>query len=133
MAGTFGYELDLTRLTEDEKETVRRQCADYHKYNRIIREGDLYRLISPWKDRNRCAWSYVSPDKREALVTFVVIRCGVYERYYLRLAGLDPELRYRNEATGQILSGSTLMSAGLCIPETLRDHASRVYHLTAVI
>ncbi len=132
MAGTFGYELDLTKLSDVEKETVRKQCADYHKYYDVIHYGDLYRLISPWEDRTRCAWSYVSADKREALVTFVVIRCAVYERYYLKLDGLDPDRRYLNEATGQVLSGSTWMNAGICIHENLRDYTSRVFHLVAV-
>lgn len=132
MAGTFGYELDLTKLTDAEKEIVKQQCADYHKYYDVIHNGDLYRLISPWKDRTRCAWMFVSEDKSEALLTYVVMRCEVYQRYYVRLAGLDPNKRYRNEQTGQILSGDTLMNAGICIPEVLRDFDSRVFHFVAV-
>lgn len=133
MAGTFGYELDITALTDEEKELVRRQCADYHKYYDVIHYGDLYRLISPFEGgRTRCAWSYVSADKREALLTYVVIRGGVYERFYLRLAGLDPNRMYRNEMTGQVLSGATWMNAGICIHEKLRDYTSRVYHFVAV-
>lgn len=132
MAGTFGYELDLTKLTDAEKDVVRQQCADYHQYYDVIHNGDLYRLISPWKDRTRCAWMFVSADKSEALVTYAVMRSEVYQRYYVRLAGLDPNRRYHNEQTGQILSGDTLMNAGICIPEVLRDFDSRVFHLTAI-
>ena len=132
MAGTFGYELDITKLSDEEKEIVRKQCADYHKYYDVIHYGDLYRLISPWKDRTRCAWSYVSEDKSEAFVTYVVIRCDIHERYYLRLAGLDPNRRYLNETTGQILSGSTWMNAGICIQERLQDFTSRTFHFVAV-
>lgn len=132
LAGTFGYELDLTKLTEEEKEIVREQCADYHKYFDVIHNGNLYRLISPWKDRTKCAWMYVSDDKREALVTYVVIRYRIFQRNYLRLAGLDPNKRYLNEQTGQILSGDTLMRAGMNIQEILKDYDSRVYHFIAV-
>ena len=64
MAGTFGYELDLTKLTDEEKETIRKQCADYHKYYDVIHNGDLYRLISPWEDRTRSAWMYVLANKK---------------------------------------------------------------------
>ena len=32
MAGTFGYELDLNLLTEEEKEMVKQQIQDYKKY-----------------------------------------------------------------------------------------------------
>ncbi len=132
MAGTFGYELDLTKLSDEEKETVRRQCADYHKYHSVIHNGDLYRLISPWKNRKKCAWMYVSEDKREALVTYVLIRCGIQEHHYLRLAGLDPNRLYRNEASGQVLSGAALMNAGLVFTEQMKDYSSVTVHLVAV-
>ena len=132
MSGTFGYELDLTKLTDEEKEAVKEQCKDFHKYYDVIHYGELYRLISPWKDRTRCAWMYVSEDKNEALVTYVVMRGGIHERHYLRLSGLDENKRYLNEQTGQILSGKTLMNAGICICEALRDFASCVFHFVAV-
>ncbi|MBQ7383286.1 MAG: alpha-galactosidase [Clostridia bacterium] len=132
MAGTFGYELDLTKLTDEEKEIVKTQCDDYRKYYNVINYGELYRLISPWSNRRRCAWMYVSEDKSEALVTYVIIRCGVYERYYLRLAGLDPNKRYLNEQTGQVLTGKAWMNAGICLHERLQDHTSRIFHLVAV-
>lgn len=132
LAGTFGYELDLTKLTDEEKETVRKQCEDYHKYFDVIHNGNLYRLISSWKDRAKCAWMYVSDDKNEALVTYVVIRYGIFQRNYLRLSGLDPNKRYLNEQTGQILSGRTLMNAGMNIRDILKDYESRTYRLIAV-
>ena len=144
LAGTFGYELDLTKLTDEEKELVKKQCADYHKYYNVIHNGELYRLISPWENnRRRCAWSYVLPDKSEVLATYVVIRAGIRDRHYLRLAGLDPNRRYRNEETGQTLSGSTLMNAGLNLlnppkdgngktPKDYADFTSVLIHLVAV-
>ncbi len=132
MAGTFGYELDLTKLTDEEKEIVRDQCDKYRKYYDVINYGELYRLISPWKDRTRCAWSYVSEDKKEALVTYVVIRSSIYDMHYIRLKGLDPKKRYLNDQTGDILSGDTLMNAGICIHTKLRDFDSVVFHFTAI-
>ena len=132
MAGTFGYELDLTKLTDEEKEIVKAQCDEYRKYYDVINYGELYRLISPWKDRTRCAWSYVSEDKSEALVTYVVMRSSIYDLHYIRLKGLDPEKRYLCEQTGAILSGDTLMNAGLCIHERLRDFDSCIFHFVAL-
>ena len=127
MSGTFGYELDLTKLTDEEKETVKVQCDEYRKYYDLINKGELYRLISPWKDRTRCAWSFVSEDKSEALVTYVVMKSSIYDRHYVRLRGLDENKRYLNEQTGKILSGRTLMNAGICIQEKMRDFESRMY------
>ena len=132
MSGTFGYELDLTKMTDEERKIVKAQCDEYRKNYDLINKGDLYRLISPWKDRTRCAWSFVSEDKNEALVTYAVMRRGIYDRHYLRLSGLDENKRYLNEQTGQILSGQTLMNAGICIQESLKDYESRVFHFVAV-
>jgi len=131
LSGTFGYELDLTKLSDKEKEIVKHQCRDYHKYYDIIHEGDLYRLISPWKKRTRSAWSFVSPDKREVLVTYVVIRAEVSERHVVRLQGLDPNQMYRDQATGQVLSGAALMNAGLNLQGEFTDLTSRMIHLIA--
>ena len=79
------------------------------------------------KDRTRCAWSFVSEDKSEALVTYVVMKSSIYDRHYVRLRGLDENKRYLNEQTGKILSGRTLMNAGICIQEKMRDFESRMY------
>ena len=132
MSGTFGFELDLTVLTDEEKALVRRQCDDYRKYYTLVNEGDLYRLISPWKDRTRCAWMFVSEDRSEALVTYVVMRSSIYDRHYVCLKGLDPDRMYLNEQTGLVLTGRAWMRAGICVQEILRDFSSRVFHLIAV-
>ena len=133
MSGTFGYELDLTKLTDEEKEIVKAQCDEYRKYYDLINNGELYRLISPWNDRTRCAWSFVSEDKSEALATFVVMKSSIYDRHYFRLKGLDENKRYLNEQTGQILSGRTLMNAGICIQDKLKDFDSHMFHFVEVL
>ena len=106
--------------------------GDYHKYYNVIQYGDLYRLITPWQDHTRAAWSFVSEDKREVLVTYIVLRSRPKERYYFRLAGLDPNRRYRDEASGRIYGGDTLMNAGLCLHESLHDYDARIFHFLAV-
>ncbi|MCP3763517.1 alpha-galactosidase [Domibacillus sp. A3M-37] len=47
-SGNLGYELNLTKLTEDEKEEVKRQVAQYKKIRPLIQFGDFYRLLSPF-------------------------------------------------------------------------------------
>lgn len=131
MAGTFGYELDLRTLSDEEKELVKKQCADYHKYYDLTHFGNYYRLISPWKNRTACAWSFVSEDRSEALATYVVIRGGVAVRRYLRLEGLDPNRVYVCEETGERFFGDTLMHAGIYIGDKLYDHDSVMRHFIA--
>ncbi|MBQ2668362.1 MAG: alpha-galactosidase [Clostridia bacterium] len=126
MCGTFGYELDPRKLTEDEKEQVRAQIADYRKYNKLIREGDLYRLIAPTEDHFRCAWQFVSPDKQEALVTSVIMRRPETAYFMLKLRGLDPNKMYTDTATGEVYSGALLMYAGINLTEQIYDDGESI-------
>ncbi|MGN1267405.1 MAG: alpha-galactosidase, partial [Dorea sp.] len=133
MGGAFGYELDLTMLTEEEKEMIKKQVADYHRYYDLINRGDLYRLILPTDTVNgkcgKCAaWMYVSEDQSEAIVSFVVIRTSIHPVYFLKLRGLDPDAVYVEEATGKEYHGDTLMNAGLNLTSTYKDGDSVMIH-----
>ena len=102
MTGTYGYELDLTKLTDAEKELMSKQVDAYHRYYNVINQGDLYRLIMPadcvnGKIGHCAAWMYVSEDKSEALATFVVIRTSIHPVYFLKLQGLDPDAVYADD------------------------------------
>ncbi len=137
MGGAFGFELDLTTLTDEEKAIVRQQVKDYHRYYDLINRGDLYRLIMPDDTVNRmkgmCAsWMYVSEDKCEAIVTFVVMRTSVKPIYFLKLQGLDPKAVYKDQESGICYHGDTLMQAGLNLCKAYRDGESVVIHLTKV-
>ena len=113
MWGTFGYELDPNHLTEDDRKTVRRQVSDYHKYYELIHYGDLYRLVDPWDNAFYSAWSFVSPDKSEVLLTVVNMRYYHCHKRFLRLRGLCPEKMYKLEGRDETYSGAFLMNAGL--------------------
>lgn len=132
MAGAFGYELDLTKLTDEERALVRKQVAQYHAYYDTIQNGDLYRLVSPFENENFCAWEYVSADRKEALVTFVVPRCRVNFTSFVRMKGLDPNMRYQDVETGRIYFGNTLMNAGLNLTAHWKDGDSHIYCFRAV-
>ena len=113
MCGTFGYELDPRKLTEAQREIVRKQVADYHKYYDLIRYGDFYRITSPTENPFLCDWAFVSQDKRELLFTRAVMRRSDNVYLPVRLPGLDPEALYTDEETGKAYSGALLMHGGL--------------------
>lgn len=135
MGGAFGYELDLTKLSDEERDMIRQQVRDYHRYYNVINRGDLYRLLLPNDSYNgrqgHCAaWMYVSEDQSEALVTFVVMRTSIKGSYFLKLQGLDPQAQYRDEESGAIYHGDTLMKAGLNLTRRYNDGDSVMIHLT---
>ena len=130
--GTFGYELDPTKLTEADKEIVKEQVKDYHKYYDLIHYGDLYRLIDPYFDHFKCAWSFVSPDKNEVLATAVIMRENMDHLFILKLRGLDKNKMYRCEKTGEVFSGALLMNSGINLSNLRYTGDSIAMHFTAV-
>ncbi|WP_127507531.1 alpha-galactosidase [Paenibacillus humicus] len=149
MSGNFGYELDLTKFGEQEKEIVKRQVAAYKELRSLIQTGDLYRLKSPFQS-NETAWMMVSEDRREAVVFwFRTLAEPNAPLRRLRLAGLDPDASYRvavlqtaadAEAAAAKLPGAAedasagdrLMHHGIPLPLLHGDFKSMVVKLTAV-
>ena len=128
-AGTFGYELDPAKLTEDEKKAVKEQIAAFHRYEDLIEQGDYYRLDEGEKDYT--AWMFVSPDKGEALVSVVATHVRANTSFpFVRLQGLDPEKTYLREDTGERLTGAALTQGGISLPQFLGDYPAVQIHLT---
>ena len=133
MWGTFGYELDPRKLSEKDRETVKKQVADYHKYYELIRKGDLYRIISPFDDLHKAAWQIVAEDKSSFLYTLVYLRRQEASRVFVKFKGLDPDKLYKNEDDGEVYSGDFLMKAGLNLGDKAnRDGGSLALYFTEV-
>lgn len=131
MSGNFGYELDLTKFTPEEKELVKEQVANYKEIRSLVQQGNLYRLQSPFEG-NETAWMFVSDDQREALVYyFRVMAVPNPPRRSLKLNGLNPSLDYTLEESGEVYGGDRLMQVGLSLPDVQRDYVSGCYKLKA--
>ena len=115
--GTYGYELDLNRLSEEEQQEVCRYTDFMKEHRKLIQFGDFYRLVSPFEN-NESAWMVVSADAKEAIVGYYRTLNTVndhYSRLYLR--GLDPDACYEVKGMGTFY-GDELMNAGLVTSET---------------
>ena len=131
MHGTFGYEMDLGRCTQEEKEIARRQTAFFKEHYDLIQDGGYYRLSDPFTDPYT-AWEHVSHDKKEALVSLVTGSFrGAPPFLTLRLKGLDPSARYRVNGGDELWPGDVLMAAGYPLPILLGDYRSLQLYLTA--
>ncbi len=136
MSGNFGYELDLTAFTDEEKNIVQRQVANYKEIRSLVQQGDLYRLKSPFTG-NQSAWMFVSEDKMQALVyAFQVMAIPNGPQQILRLDGLNPELEYEvksdiNEESS-IYGGDQLIQLGLALHYESKDYQSRCFTLRAI-
>ena len=130
MAGSFGYELNLNRVTEEEKSCIKAQIQDFHKYWNLIHNGDYYRLTNPYQDTQAAAWMSVGEDGEEALLSVVALEThGNPLTVCIRLKGLDSGALYRDEETGKIYPGAALMSAGIPVPANTGEYQAWQAHL----
>lgn len=129
MSGNFGYELDLTKLSEEEKAIVKQQVAFYKDIRRLVQFGTFYRILSPFEG-NETAWMFVAEDKSEAFVAyFRVLAEANAPLSFLRLKGLDPNKDYEITGSGEVYGGDELMYVGLNVPERRGDFISVIWHL----
>lgn len=132
MSGNFGYELDLTAFTEDEKNEVREQVMLYKEIRHLVQFGDFYRLRNPFEG-NEAAWTVVSEDRSEAVLYYFRILSEANEPIrYLRTRGLDPDAEYRCLEDGAVYGGDRLMHAGLAIPPMHGDFQSFLWRFKRV-
>ena len=90
----FGYELDLTQLTSEEKAEIKEQVA-FIKASPTFAIWNFYRLESPFEG-NDTAWMFVSKDQTEAMVFyFRVLAEAAHPLVTLKLAGLAEEATYQ--------------------------------------
>ncbi|ETT61421.1 alpha-galactosidase [Paenibacillus sp. FSL H8-0457] len=132
MSGNFGYELDLTAFSEQEKEEVREQVMLYKEIRHLVQFGDFYRLRNPFEG-NEAAWTIVSEDRSEAVLYYFRILSEANEPIrWLRTMGLDPEGDYKCLEDGNIYGGDRLMNAGLAVPPMHGDFQSFIWRFERV-
>ncbi len=143
LAGTFGYELDVTKLSKEDKAMVPRQVAMYHQFNDLVREGDYYRIASYQENHLYDCFQVVSKDKTESLVFFVQVlgEPNMHSRN-IRLQGLCPEAEYvlsdvtvepgkeLLQTTEKVIKGDTLMNAGMQVQRMWGDFGAKLFYFT---
>ncbi len=133
LAGTFGYELDITKIPQEDREMIPKQVEMYHKFHELVREGDYYRIASYGDNHYFDCYEVVSKDKKEALVTYVQVR-GIPNSHSrkIKLQGLDVTASYRLEGTDQVYHGELLVNGGFLIKDMWGDAVSRLYHFVKI-
>ena len=137
--GHMGVEADPARMTDKERECLAAHIALYKQWRGVLHQGALWRLDHP--DPNVTGMMVTHEDKALALVAQTAFS-PVFDAAPLRLAGLEPEARYRvtlpepwpprakhylaapeRWREGLTLSGTALMTQGLALPLTHPENA----------
>ena len=131
MAGTFGYELNLGKLSEEEKQEIRLQVEEYRKFAPLIQTGLYYRLSDPAREEY-AAWAFVSEDQKEVLLNVVLQEIhGNMTVNYVKLQGLKCSAIYRDTETGKSYNGAALMEAGIPMPVEMGEFKAYQIRLSA--
>ncbi len=134
LAGTFGYELDITKISEEDRKQIPEQVKQYHKYSHLIQNGDYYRIASWSEKKPYDCWAVVSKDKKEVLVTCVqVLARPNMHSYCIRLKGLDQGQQYCLEETGEKFYGDELMQCGILVSGLEGDFQSKLYYFKSCL
>lgn len=129
LAGTFGYELDVTKIPAEDRNMISKQVDVYHKYNDLVRRGDYYRLENYSENHEFDAWEVVSKCKDDVLVTCIqVLGRPNYHSRRIKLKGLNSEKLYENNETGEVLSGAALMNAGINLTGLYGDFKGKLIY-----
>lgn len=112
MGGSFGFELNPSEMSQEERDMVPELISLYEEINPIIVTGDLYRLSLP-SESNYPAALFITPDGNKAVLFYFQIKSTINTGWpILRLQGLDPSATYKVDNNGTF-SGATLMNSGI--------------------
>ena len=131
MMGNLGYELDLTSLTQEEKDIIAGQIAHYKDIRPVVQFGQQYRLINPEAGSNEAAVQFNYENK--VLATYVRVLSTVETvETTLKLKNLDQDANYMLQGTDQVYSGAELMYAGITVVLPQGDFLSKQFYFVKV-
>lgn len=125
----LGYELDVTKCTEEELKIISEQISQYKTEREFFSNGILYRHEVP--DQNYLMWSCVGETECKAII---------YQKFFnplcshgrFRLLGLDPDADYYETTTDRVYGGDELMEIGITVPLVKEDFYVFDIHLIKI-
>jgi len=126
MGGNFGFELDLSKQSEEDLATAKSAVEMVKKLRATMQQGIYSRLLNPFENEGRAAWQFTD-DQRVIVCIYAEHQQPNAQPHRVKLTGLEPEACYVDEEHGVCASGAALMNLGLIMPESRGDHNSWIY------
>lgn len=116
--GPLGYELDLNKLTDQEKEAIKNHISWYKEKRNLLVNGKFNQLLPIGDDKNIYSWSV--GNNNEQVIGFYrkLARPNETLDHYLKLSNLDDDSEYIVN-DGKILHGKFLKKIGIRFPYQL--------------
>ncbi len=141
LSGTFGYELDITKLAPEERSLIPGQVALYKRFSDLVRNGDYSRIASYRENNEYDCWASISKDKTKALVTFVqVLNHPNFKTRFIKLSNLKQDVKYKisypdenqEEYPVQTLTGRTIANAGIPVRRDWGDFVAKLIFIEEI-
>lgn len=124
IGGMLGYELNILNTRLDVLEEIKRQIKFYRSVEDIIKNGRLYRLISPFENREELSAYYYHGADGRMLLSFLQNKAAdEVKTYLLKIAAADENAAYTDTVTGKAYSGKQLKN-GIEIAVSSEDEYS---------
>jgi len=130
LGGNFGFELDLSQLSDADAETVRQLIEREKQVRTLVRTGEFTRLLSPF-EHPYAAWQFRAKDNSEALIcAYRLMTKPATPHLLLKAYGLEESAAYMDD-DGNTYSGAALTRYGLWL-HLPGDFTSKVIHLRRI-
>ncbi|MER2001603.1 MAG: alpha-galactosidase [Carnobacterium inhibens] len=139
--GPLGYELDLTKLSDEEKEEIKTCISFYKKHRNLLVHGEFFQLLDPFGDTNEVSWGVANEDKSEFIIGFYrkMAVANPPALDYIKVSFLTDDKIYSVNKSEEV-SGKVLSHFGLRKPyqfnganhhqaQVKGDFQSYIYHL----
>lgn len=126
MQGVLGYEFDITTLSDKARATISEQIRNYRRYEHIIENGDLYRLMSPYDD-GKSAFYYITEERDEILVFFYQIK-GEEPREYRLKIDVPDGTNWIATMNRDSIYHSFDLNTGLIVRSSAEDSYAEMFH-----
>ena len=108
LGGMLGYELNILKMSEEIKETIARQIAEYKSFDSLARLGDYHSLALPTK-YGYSAYYYINADRSEILLSVIEKKdCKKGSTKLLKIREAIADAIYIDKRSGKQYTGETL-------------------------
>ncbi len=141
LSGTFGYELDITKLPPEERAMIPGQITLYQKFGDLVRNGDYNRIASYSENNEYDCWASIAKDKSKALVTFIqVLNHPNYKTRFIKISGLKAEAKYKvtwpdedqSKFQSMEVTGLTIAKAGIPVRRDWGDFQGQLIYIEEI-
>ncbi|MCI6788517.1 MAG: alpha-galactosidase [Mollicutes bacterium] len=131
MFGTFGYELDPTKLNDEDLKEVHIANERFLNNKHTIDKGDYYPLINPYESNFVC-WELIEKDASKAIIYFMNYRHINWKSRFIKLKGLNKDYKYKNSFNNEIYYGDFYMNIGLNLSMGMTNFTPQLIELIKI-